>query len=284
MTDDVLRDGASDGTAEEDPRPGDAAPFLDALRTELVAAAARQVATRRRRRRTAVGGGAAALLASLVAVVALVLPTAVPASAGVVVRVRNGTITLTLEDLEHRPDRIEAAARAAGLAVRVSAVPVGPSHVGRFVGQATSGGLPPELRTIDQDGETFRGFALPEGWPGRLELLVGAPAGPGEAYAVLSDATAPGEPLACADLAGRPLGEVLGVLRRPGLRLRGLALDLEDERQPQGVADLAAPDRAAWRVLEVEAASSSELVVWLVPPSAPAPAHRPAGCRPEAGR
>jgi hypothetical protein len=243
-------------------------PFAARLRAELLAAAERGLAARRHRRRVAAGGMAAAVLGGAAAALLVLLPHPTPAAADVVVRISGGTVTVTLVDLEHRPERIEAAVRAAGLAVEVRAVPVGPSNVGRFVGQESSGPLPPELEPIDATAEGFRGFALPAGWPGELHLLVGTPARAGEGYAVFSDATQPGEPLACQAVAGRSLGSALPPLRASGLALRGLAVEGTTTRR-LAQDELEARRWARWVVEGVDATSARELVVRLVPPGSP---------------
>ena len=89
--------------------------------------------------------------------------------------VAGGRVAITLLDLEHDPRRIEAAARRAGLDVRVTAVPVGPSLVGRFVAESGMGSLPSELLALGGDTRAFVGFSLPEGWSGTLDLTVGRP-------------------------------------------------------------------------------------------------------------
>jgi hypothetical protein len=251
-------------------------PFAERLRAELVAAAERQVALRRQRRRRALGGAATAALGGVAALLLVVLPAPSPAAADVVVRVEAGTISVTLVDLEHRPDRIEEAVRAAGLDVRIRAVPVGPSNIGRFVGQESTV-LPPELHLIDATEQSFRGFALPVGWAGSLDLLVGAPADPDEPYAVFSDATEPGEPLACRLLAGRRLDAGAGDLRAADRLLSGLAIEGASTTS-LSAGELAARRWSAWTVAGVDATSAGRLVVRLMPPGSAVDRTHPAGC------
>jgi hypothetical protein len=254
-------------------------PFAEQLRAELVAAAERRLAARRHRRRLAFGGAAAAALGGAAAALLLaVVPQPTAAAADVEVRIGRRTIAVALAELEHRPERIERALQAAGLAVEVRAVPVGPSNVGRFVGHESDRSLPPELERLDASGESFRGFSLPLGWPGALHLLVGKPAGRHEPYTVFSDATQPGEPLACQPVVGRPLRAVADLLAEVDRAVRGLAVEGTEARSLSAV-ELAAPGWASWTVASVHAISDQELVVQLVPPGAPLrPASPIAGC------
>ncbi len=242
---------------------------VDELRQQLVAAAGRE-ARRHRRRPLAAAIGAA--LAALSALALLVLPSN-PAAADVVVRIRHGVIEVTLVDLEHRPERIEAAARRAGLDVTVRAVPVGSSSVGRFVGQDSSGPLPPELVRLHDGPAGFRGFALPEGWAGRLQLLVGRPAADDETWARYSDATAPGEALACRAVVGREAAVVADELADAAVSVRYRVAE-------DGGVRLLRPTQvigsrwSSWRVAGADGIRHDEVVIRLVPatdPAAPSP-------------
>lgn len=213
-----------------------------------------------------------ALVAVLVAIALLVGVGAVApfedaATADVVVRIDDHDVVVTLEDLEHRADRIEAAVREAGLDVSVVAVPVGPSRVGRFLGQGSSGPLPPELRWVDQGPDGSRGFVLPVGWPGTLHLLVGAPAGADQPYAVFSDALRPGEPLACRDVLGHPARELAAQLADgdPELDVRWEAQG-PDRNRPVPARSIRTGPEGAWVVVGVEATSRTAIVVRLAPP------------------
>jgi hypothetical protein len=212
------------------------------LRGELVRAAAR----RRARGRSLALSVTALLL--LVATVALARP--VPALADVDVEVRAGRLFVRLVDLEHRPDHIEGVLRGVGLDASVVAAPVGPSRVGRFVGALDDAALAAEVHRLGADRDSFGGLSVPLRWPGHLDLRVGRPAEAGEPYAVFSDALAPGEPLACRPLLGRPVAEVLPALA---------SLDLEV------VVDRGTGDDDA--VVAIEAASARRIVVRLGPPS-----------------
>lgn len=174
----------------------------DALRAELMRAATRQVNGRQRRRRI-VRGGVMAALTGLVVGSTVLGGTPDRAEADVTIRYSRERVTVTLEDLEHRPGVIEGAIREAGLDVSVRAVPVGPSRVGRFVGTVQAGSAPGEIRAVGSRPGDYLGFSVPRNWDGSLELLVGRPAKAGEMYFTVSDATQPGESLACSDVVGR---------------------------------------------------------------------------------
>jgi hypothetical protein len=73
------------------------------------------------------------------------------------------------------------------------------------VGSSTTEGGATDLRLVEKEGVSFVGFSLPEHWSGRLTLLLGRPAKPGEVYKSPTDAYAEGEPLACSGTLGRPL-------------------------------------------------------------------------------
>jgi hypothetical protein len=211
-------------------------PFTEALRDELVRAAERQAsgATPKKRRavpRSLVLAAAALVLAVLASALLLSSPKA--AKADVRIEQRDGRIIVTLVDLEHRPGFIEKAVREAGLDITVKALPVGPSRVGRFLFEADATGDAPDLQTIDQQGSSFVGFSVPVGWTGHLKLYVGRPPAAGEAYGAFSDALAPGEPLACLDLVGKPASAVAKAVDG-----RDLDVTFVVSREGQGVVRL----------------------------------------------
>lgn len=180
-------------------------PFERALRDELMAAARRP--PRKRLPRTALAAIAAVAAITLVIGVS-VTGDPTPAGADVEVTRADGRVIVRLTDQANRPEEIQAALEPEGLDIRVAGAPVGPSNVGRFVGQIATAADLVDLEHIRVDGVTFMGFSLPEGWDGTLTLLVGRPAAPGETYEAASNAFAPGEPLACTDTLGDPLRDV----------------------------------------------------------------------------
>jgi hypothetical protein len=236
------------------------------LRAELVRAAAR----RRTRHRPLV----ALLGGLLLAGAALVALRPVPALADIELELRGDRLLVRLEDLEHRPEHIEGVLRGVGLDASVVAAPVGPSEVGRFVGTLDDARLPSEVHALDHGGATFAGFSVPRDWTGHLELRVGRPARDGEPYAVFSDALAPGEPLACRRLLGRPAGAVLSELAETTLDVRVRA-GTAPLRRPG--AFLEGPD-AALVVHGIDAATPHQVVVRLGPPSPALATVRPPEC------
>ncbi len=210
------------------------AQFLTELRDELrdaagATAVAAQVrppsrAPRGRRVRVARWLGAAAAVVAVVGAAMVARPDAAAAGVEVVVDAQGTSLYVT--DRDTTPEEIEAAAAEAGLDLRVVAVPVGPSNVGRFVG-ASGSELPAGLELVEREStDGYTGFHVPLDFDGWFELQMGRAAEPGEEWAVLSDVTAPGEPLACEHLAERPLSEVLEQLAPIGpSRVRVMLLD-----------------------------------------------------------
>jgi len=241
-----------------------ARPFVDALGDELYAAAVRRMSpaaiARRRRRRLAPVGASVAVLAVLLGTL---LAIARPNTAQAEVRVErvDDRVVVTLVDLEHRPEHLEAVIREAGLDVSVVSVPVGPSAVGRFVGTLSSQ-LPAELRVTEGAPTTFTGFSVPVGWSGSLDLQVGRPARDGETYAAFSDAFAPEEPLACTALLGRPATDALAVLAARHLDGAFLATRPEPAgTQVVAAADLPTTDVSRWVIVAADATSADHVLL-----------------------
>jgi hypothetical protein len=225
--------------------------LLPGLREELVSAAWRARA-RHRRRRIALGAAVATAAASVAVVTVLAVGSSDPVAAGVEVEVVNGRIVVELTDVETRPDVVEAALRDVGLDASVTAYPVGPSHVGRFVLAVTD--LPGGLRR-EEDGPSFAGFSAPVGLRDHLELGLGRPAN-GEEYFLASDAYAPGEPLSCSGVYGQPVDHLVAFAsERDGLDVTlqpfdaggpsSLPLSLDAAAADPSVADLVVTDAIA---------------------------------------
>ncbi len=229
-------------------------PFDAVLRDELIRAARRPP-----RRARVVGLGTIAVLAAMLGFV-IVLGGSDTASADVRISRRDGRIEVLLTDLRNSPESVETAMRAEGLEVQVEAVPAGPSNVGRFVGERTSTGGTTDMRRVDETRAAFMGFSIPAGWQGRLTVLLGRAARPGEPYATFSDAFAPGEPLACTAGAGRPLNEFAQALSGFEVMVQGsggssgepLALDLEAALDDE---------HGRWIVTAAFAISADDLIV-----------------------
>jgi len=239
--------------------------FVDALGDELYAAAVRRssprAVARRQRRRLLAPLGTAAAVVAVVAGSLLVVARPDTAQASLRVEIADGRLVVTLVDLVQRPEDIQEELAEAGLDVSVVAVPVGPSAVGRFVGEVATE-LPAELHITDGGRSTFSGFSLPLGWSGSLELYVGRTARTGESYAAASDAFAPGEPLACSEVSGRPATLVLALAEERGLTLSFLALLPGDAGwQPVSTNDVAAGPFADWVVVAATATSADHVLV-----------------------
>ncbi len=241
----------------------------DPLRDQLVRLAVRRHRRRSLRRRAA---AASAALVGLLGLAGLALgPLAPlgplgprPANAEVRVEQTDQGLVVMLVDLEHDPTAIRAALARAGVRATVTAVPVGPSLVGRFVGDTQEGRRSAALEPLDRRSDpatcSFPGFALPRGWSGELHLQVGRPAQPDEPYGAFSDAVAPGEPLAGLPVVGHPIGEVAARLATSHLDLDVVAVD----RGPSAVLPLASAaqgDHAGWVVVAAEATTPDRVVL-----------------------
>lgn len=230
------------------------------LRSELVAAARRRY---RRRRFPRLGAAAAAVLVGLVCVVAL---QSGDAHAAVEVIRGNAYVEVRLVDLESRPEEIEAAAAEAGIDLRLTGVPVGPSMVGKFVSLSGTA-LPDEVIPLDPaaaaDGDAvlYSGFRLRDGFDGTLRIALGRPARPGEDWVATSDASAPGELLACEDLTGLSTAEVARRLDGVDARVRWFAIDRGFAGEVFDGLDL----YEDWRVVRVLGSGPGELIVEVAP-------------------
>ena len=234
--------------------------FREDLRAELVAAAARRQNERTRHRRVLeLAAGVIVVVAVAVAVVGY--SSRQPASAGVDIAVRDGELVVRLTDLESRPAIVQTALVEAGLDASVSALPTGPSQVGRFVGIRVSRGSTADLRRIDERNDTSAGFGVPVGWTGHLDLDVGRAARIGESYAASTDAFAPGEPLECSGVAGATLADALAPVTRrvPAARALGTVAGGE-AMAPAPIAQFAA-EHPTWRVVRAIATSPTDVLV-----------------------
>jgi hypothetical protein len=182
--------------------------FLEQLRAEVGAAARRDTGPARRRGPLPAVLAAAAVIL-VVAVGAFLVMGDEPVAAGVEVLRDDRGVLVRLTGTGAPADAIEDAAAAEGLDVTVDEVPVGPSNVGRFV-SATGSELPEFVELIDADGTgTARGIRIPFDFEGDVALSVGRPARDDEVWAVASDATRPGELLACEPVHGMDLGDAV---------------------------------------------------------------------------
>lgn len=229
--------------------------FQRALLDQILTSDARVAAHRQRRRLwTSLGAGITATVAAVVAVLSL---GGSPATADVIVTVRDGTIRVTLTDLQASPREVASALADAGLDASVEARPVGPSNVGAFADVGFTGPVPVTIGHQDVRGNTFRTFTLPEGWKGHLAVGLGRPAQPGEIWALASDAFAPGEALHCSGVRGRSLAESTEPLT--GIAVRAVT---PTNPTPVPVADLSPAERDLL-IVSAEAFSLDDVVVHL---------------------
>lgn len=242
--------------------------YLDELGDDLDAAFDRLVDERRRRKGIAYRAAAVAAAVVVVAAAVVVADSGKPAAAGVSVQHRNGQIIVRLTDIEYRPEVIEHATAAAGLDVDVTAVATGPSLVGRFL--RAEAGAGDEVKQIGRDGPSFTGFAVQEGWGGRLEIYVGRPADGGEPYETFPNAVSEGEPLACTGILGSRADAASTLIADRDLDVRWRAVATTGERDLR-VSEL---DESPWNELVVTRAEALDrshvLIVLAAPGSAPA--------------
>lgn len=257
--------------------------FLAELRSQLLVAAETpcgdtapvDTAPRRRWRRARVLAAAAAVLAVIAVGVERQQGTA--AAAVEVIRV-DGAIIVRIVDLEARADEVTEAARDAGIHLEVTSVPVGPSNVGRFVAADLSS-LPEPVTSTGSDGRSFDGVRIPDGWDGQVAVQLGRHAEPGEDWAVLSDATAASEPLACTAVIGATVAEVQAAVADAGLNARWFTYEPTGGAVERGPQDIDAVD--GWVVVAADAVSPDEVVIEATPDGSwPGPA----GTEPTTGR
>ncbi len=216
--------------------------------------------SRRPRRRTRLVAGSALVGAILAGAVTLLGPA--PAEAGVLVTRDDGRVEVLLTDLESSADEVQRVIAEAGLNVQVEAAPVGPSNVGRFVGNTTTGSGLEDIEYVAGAGAAFMGFSIPDHWTGALDILIGRMAAGGESYTIFSDAYAPGEPLACSGTLGRALGAAVDRLEDFTVTVRGPA-----GAGPPGVplADALRMEQAGWEISGAYAISEEALLVTVSP-------------------
>lgn len=242
--------------------------FEAALRAQLLQASDRSHQLARRRRRVTQLG--AAVLVVSVGAFAVSLSRATPAAAGVDIQRVGDRLEIRLTELEQEPGVVQRALREAGLDVTVAAVPTGPSRVGHFVGEIGSA-LPAGVAPLPgENPAAFRGFSVPVGWPGHLELRLGRVAEAGEHYATAVDAFAAGEPLACSDVLGASVADAAGALEASGLDVKVAPSDAPE--RGLSLADAVA-SRPTWRIVRGSSISSTSVNLVITPEGTPVPGH-----------
>jgi hypothetical protein len=104
--------------------------------------------------------------------------------------------------------------RADGLDVTIGLFPVSPPMVGKYLGYGADGelGQVPGLSPIGKNG-----IRVSATFHGQAEIFIGRAAEPGESYWIAESATAPGEVLAGADIAGKTVADLLPLLDSAGV-------------------------------------------------------------------
>ena len=175
------------------------------LRSELVLAGHRrnELRARRTRSRRVVVGAASAFAAVIFGLVVFVaVGDQSPAGASVVVERVGDRWHVTLTDSEPSIEMIEDELRAAGIEAEVTAVPVGPSRIGQFVGGDH------HVRLVGNADVSSSLVEIPVDAPS-VRLRVGRPAAGDEPYEAFSDAFASGEPIECSGVWGTDSVEVV---------------------------------------------------------------------------
>lgn len=234
--------------------PGNFDDYKAELRQSLLDDYSRRYGSHRRR---SITRSAAAALVVVALTAGVIASSGDEADAGVRVVVADGFVSVLIEDVEANPEEIESAAQLHGLDLEVDTAPVGPSMVGRFLSQTGDQPIPPEFSVIDGDGKSSAGFRLPVTWDGRLRIVVGRAAENGEEWRVPSNALAPNEPLACMDLLGQALDDVVRRLADESIDVRVFVMDGgATEVDPELLGDY-----ATWPVSDLSALSASEVIV-----------------------
>jgi hypothetical protein len=250
-----------------------AIPYAEALRAELLSGIGRR--SRRAPRRRLLLVAAAALLAMVVPLGVNLLGDR--GGRALAISDQGGTITVRLLDARADPARLTSELRAAGIDAEVRSVPVPPGQAGTWV--AALG--PPELGgRLERAGAVLR---LPAATAGRIELVIGRPARPGERYAAVA-----GQPSTPAPgLGGLRLGCLLGLdapaagrqLARHGVRV---AWRWTYSTGPERGVSQERTTAPAGKVSEVGQESAATMRVVVSPPGDPlvraALAERPRGC------
>ena len=139
-----------------------------------------------------------------------------------------GYIIATVTDPFAAQSTLNAAFKAAGLDIVVTLVPASPSAVGTVVGTGESANGP-QIQALaggtcvtggGGPGECPIGVKIPRDFTGQGSITLGRPAQPGEAYASVNSAFAPGESLHCSGLLGEQVSVALPKLKTDNITAR----------------------------------------------------------------
>lgn len=231
--------------------------FQDRLGRELVTAAARRSAASTAKRgptRLPTPWPAALTMAAAVIAVALIGAVALrpqPAVADVFVITRaGGAIRLDVVDIVTEPGRVEQQlATEAGLDAELDAVPAAPELVGHFLRAEFESAVRPE---VGFEGGSIATVTLPPGFSGRVRLVYGRAAEPGETYtATVTDPS-------CAGLWASTAGESLELTAELGSTVRYETIDPDNQRDVDVAPTAIDP---TYKLVDITSVSETEVVV-----------------------
>ncbi|MEW9529099.1 hypothetical protein [Microbispora sp. NPDC049125] len=171
------------------------------------------------RRRVALPIAAAAAALAVGWVLPAGLTGIAPSSAAALdVAREGGDYVITVKDLYAAPQRYQEQLRGLGLDITLKVVPATPARVG------TNMAMPEvsddqAITTIEGPGDCLRrdsctlGIKVPEGYHGKMTILLARKARPGENYQMIAPIDAPGEPLHCTGYTGKTVDEVRSLLQ-----------------------------------------------------------------------
>ena len=125
-------------------------------------------------------------------------------------------------------------------------------------------------KKLNDDGMSFDGFVLPDGWPGHMDLRVGRPAERGEVYTGFTNAYATGEPLHCSGIFGLSAADAAS--RLPHGKV---TFEFQGYKTPTSVpvrvsrADVATSEVAEFRVSDAIALSLTRVLINVTPDGRP---------------
>ncbi len=198
---------------------------LSALARRATAVAADRPSAGRRRRpwalpRLGVGVAVAAALVVAAVLAATALRSPSVAAAGVHFRRSHGFIVARITDPAASAAALRQAFAEEGLNIHLSLIPVSPSLVGTVVYIGEDGGGIQAIQggpCVTGGGGCPVGLRIPADYAGEAYITLGREAQAGESYGSTASAFAPGEPLHCTGLVGKPVAVAQRELARRGL-------------------------------------------------------------------
>jgi hypothetical protein len=236
------------------------------------------ILTRPRVRRWAVPVAIAAAAAVLLAL-SITLPAGFPggtrrAAAAISFTEDGRYIVAVIQDPQADSEALSAAFTQHSLDITLKLLPVSPSFVGKVVEQDTSGGS--DIETLfDENADCTTpgstscpiGLRIPLDFHGQANITLGRAGEPGEEYASVNDAFAPGELLHCSGLRGMTVQQAALVLSQVGVtamwRSNDSTIDKVDGIDPSTISDQYVTDALPL--------SQGSVYVWAAPQPAPTP-------------